>query len=227
MKLDLKYRKNSTNYLRKKRVELKDGRLRDEDTSELRDRQNNNRQMHAVRKRKNQLSVFTYRPLKSQNTNQSRIDLQTKKTYKMSNYKPNPNIPEDRIITVWGCSNVLTLRAMDDQERKFAMHARLKNIFPQNTNFYIQEIREVFVSARDRDDYRTQKAFVELTTKERANEIMSRYWNPNNNASRSQIGISIRHYVKHDDEEEYLNGARMRSNKRPRSESSPANTDVQ
>ena len=179
-----------------------------------------------VRKRKSQLSVFTYRPL-IQNKSQLRIDLQAKKTYKMSNYKPNPNIPEDRIITVWGCSDVFTLRAMDDQERKFAMHARLKSILPQNTNFYIQEIREVFVSARDRDDYRTQKAFVELTTKERANEIMSRYWNPNNNASRSQIGISIRHYVKHNDEEEYLNGAHMRSNKRPRSESSPVNTDVQ
>ena len=145
----------------------------------------------------------------------------------MSSYKPNPNIPEDRIITVWGCSNVLTLKAMDDQERKYAMHTRLKNIFPQNTNFYIQEIREVYVSARDRDDYRTQKAFVELTTKERANEIMYRYWNPSNDASKSQIGVSIRHYVKHNDEEEYLNGARMRSNKRPRSESLTGNTDVQ
>ena len=145
----------------------------------------------------------------------------------MSSYKPNPNIPEDRIITVWGCSNVLTLKAMDDQERKYAMHTRLKNIFPQNTNFYIQEIREVYVSARDRDDYRTQKAFVELTTKERANEIMYRYWNPSNDASKSQIGVSIRHYVKHNDEEEYLDGARMKSNKRPRSESLTGNTDVQ
>ena len=136
---------------------------------------NNNRQMHALRKRKNQLSVFTYRPLKLQNTNQSRIDLQTKKTYKMSNSKPNPNIPEDRIIAVWGCSSVFALKAMNDQERKSAMYARLTSIFPQNTNFYQQEIKEVLVSIKDRNDFRTQKAFVELTTKARANEIMSRY----------------------------------------------------
>ena len=143
----------------------------------------------------------------------------------MSNYKSSSNIPEGRILTIWGCSNVFTLKAMDDQERKSTMYARLTSIFPQNNNFYLQEIKEVFVSVRDRNDYRTQKAFVELTTKERANDVMAKYWNPNNGKSRSQIGSSLRHYYKPDDEEEYLNGARMRNSKRPRNDSSPINTE--
>ena len=141
----------------------------------------------------------------------------------MSNSKSNPNIPEDRIITVWGCSNVFALKAMNNQERRSTMHARLTSVFPQNTNFYEQEIKEVLVSIMDRNDFKTQKAFVELTTKGRANEIMSKYWNPNNDVSRSQIGISLRNYTKHADEEEYL-GARIRNTKRPRDDTSPEDT---
>ena len=76
---------------------------------------------------------------------------------------------------------------MNDQERRSTMHARLTSVFPQNTNFYEQEIKEVLVSIMDRNDFKTQKAFVELTTKGRANEIMSKYWNPNNDVSRSQL----------------------------------------
>ena len=144
----------------------------------------------------------------------------------MSNSKSNPNIPEDRIITVWGCSNVFALKAMNDQERRSTMHARLTSVFPQNTNFYEQEIKEVLVSIMDRNDFKTQKAFVELTTKGRANEIMSKYWNPNNDVSRSQIGISLRNYTKHADEEEYL-GARIRNTKRPRDDTSSEDTGKQ
>ena len=162
-----------------------------------------------------------------QNTSQSWIESQVRKTYKMSNYKPNPNIPEDRIITVRGCSRVFMLKAMNDQERRSAMHARLTSVFPQNTNFYPQEIKEVLISVKDREDFRTQKAFVELSTKGRTNEIVTKYWNPNNNVSRSQIGMSVRHYTKHADEEEYLDRVRIRNTKRPRDDTSPENTGEQ